>query len=197
MPSLPPALTTGSTCAATLLHLTLCRPSYIAYMVIGGALCILSYLGFLYGKRHILAERQVDHSSSGAGAGPASPCAATRTRWQRWMPFLFSMYAALLGTQSVIYGKTLAVLLRTTLQGESQVDNWYTWFSLFIFILAAIWWGTRYNQVGKLGGVGELALGVVGSAGGGALGLGGAALAGWGLPRWDWEIGRASGRERV
>lgn len=82
-------------------------------MCVGGVLCIASYVLFLYGKRRILAER---------AAG--SPCTRTRARWQRWMPFLFSMYAALLGTQSVIYGKTLAVLLRTTLAGDSQIGNW-------------------------------------------------------------------------
>lgn len=82
-------------------------------MCVGGVACVTSYALFLHGKRRILAER---------AAGSA--CTAARSRWQRWMPFLFSMYAALLGTQSVIYGKTLAILLRTTLTGDSQIGNW-------------------------------------------------------------------------
>eukprot|EP00887_Chlorella_sp_A99_P005493 scaffold1.g5493.t1 len=116
--------------------------SYIAYMCVGCVLCIASYVCFLQGKRRILAKRAAGSEGGGSVVG--------RSRWQRWMPFLFSMYAALLGTQSVIYGKTLAMLLRTTLAGDSQVGNWYTWLSLGVFALSAVWWGTRYNQALKL-----------------------------------------------
>lgn len=47
---------------------------------------------------------------------------ATR-RWTAVLPILYSIFSALIGTQSVLFSKTLAVLLRSTATGDNQVMN--------------------------------------------------------------------------
>jgi hypothetical protein len=42
-------------------------------------------------------------------------------KWARWLPISYALFAGLLGTQSVLYGKTVSMLLRTTLSGDSQL----------------------------------------------------------------------------
>lgn len=44
--------------------------------------------------------------------------------WQRLLPVAYSCFAALLGAQSVLFSKALSLLLRTTIQGESQLGSW-------------------------------------------------------------------------
>jgi magnesium transporter len=55
--------------------------------------------------------------------------------------------AALLGTQSVLFSKALSLLLRTTIQGNSQLGSWFVWVNLVSFIVAAAFWVTRLNMV--------------------------------------------------
>lgn len=57
--------------------------------------------------------------------------------------------AALLGTQSVLFSKALSLLLRTTIQGNSQLGSWFVWINLMAFIVAAAFWVTRLNMVSK------------------------------------------------
>jgi hypothetical protein len=45
---------------------------------------------------------------------------AART-WVAALPILYSVFSALIGTQSVLFSKTLAVLLRSTVSGDNQV----------------------------------------------------------------------------
>jgi hypothetical protein len=68
--------------------------------------------------------------------------------WGRWLPVCYALFSGLLGTQSVLYGKTLSMLLRTTVNGDSQLGFWYTWLSLALFIFFAAFWLTRYSKVG-------------------------------------------------
>lgn len=53
------------------------------------------------------------------------PCSAKGPEavpvWTSALPVLYSVFSALIGTQSVLFSKTLAVLLRVTAQGENQV----------------------------------------------------------------------------
>ena len=51
-------------------------------------------------------------------------------KWARWLPISYALFAGLLGTQSVLYGKTVSMLLRTTLSGDSQLvrnAGWEGW----------------------------------------------------------------------
>lgn len=43
-------------------------------------------------------------------------------RWNAALPILYSVFSALLGTQSVLFSKTLAVLMRSTFTGDNQVS---------------------------------------------------------------------------
>lgn len=45
---------------------------------------------------------------------------ATRL-WSAALPILYAIFSALIGTQSVLFSKTLAVLLRSTVAGDNQV----------------------------------------------------------------------------
>ena len=78
-------------------------------------LCFLPSPGFLppspacrLGKRAVLADR------TGAAA----------KKWARWLPICYALFAGVLGTQSVLYGKTMSMLLRTTFSGDSQLVSW-------------------------------------------------------------------------
>jgi hypothetical protein len=57
------------------------------------------------GKRAILADRS-------GGAARA---------WARWLPICYALFAGLVGTQSVLFGKTISMLLRTSFTGDSQL----------------------------------------------------------------------------
>ena len=70
-----------------------------------------------------------------------------RTRWLPFLPVAYASYSGLIGSFSVFFGKTLATLLSTTIQGDSQVDSWYPWFFLFLFGLSSLFWVTRLNEV--------------------------------------------------
>lgn len=71
--------------------------------------------------------------------------------WGRWLPICYALFSGVLGTQSVLYGKALSMLLRTTISGDSQLDFWYTYLSLGLFILFASFWLRRYSKVGGVG----------------------------------------------
>jgi hypothetical protein len=43
--------------------------------------------------------------------------------WNAALPVLYSVFSGLIGTQSVLFSKTLAVLLRSTLSGDNQVGR--------------------------------------------------------------------------
>lgn len=52
-------------------------------------------------------------------------CSAREPRaaavWAAVLPLLYCLFSAILGTQSVLFSKTLAVLLRATASGDNQV----------------------------------------------------------------------------
>lgn len=71
-------------------------------------------------------------------------------RWTKVLPISYALYSGMLGTQSVLFSKTLSTLLRTTLDGNSQLGSWFTWIILMLFIATAVFWVTRLNLVGHL-----------------------------------------------
>lgn len=62
------------------------------------------------------------------------------------MPLAFAVYAAALGTQSIVYGKSLAMLLRKSLQGPTQLTHWYTYVALLLFLAFAAFWVVKYSE---------------------------------------------------
>lgn len=60
---------------------------------------------------------------------------------------LYSAPAALVGTQSVLLSKALAVLLRATAGGDNQFKGWLVCVMVPAFLLSAVLWITRLNRV--------------------------------------------------
>ena len=108
-------------------------PAYITYICLMFVLMIGCYLVYRYGKRV---------TSSPDGHVPAF--------WNRLLPISYAMFCAPIGTQSVLFSKTVSVLLRTTMSGDSQLGSWFTWVMLLAFILTAVFWVTRLNKSLKL-----------------------------------------------
>lgn len=60
------------------------------------------------------------HARHGKRAVLADQSGVAARKWARWLPISYALFAGLLGTQSVLYGKTMSMLLRTTFSGDSQ-----------------------------------------------------------------------------
>ncbi|KAG1678007.1 hypothetical protein FOA52_000802 [Chlamydomonas sp. UWO 241] len=104
------------------------EPAYIVYMVTAVLLGFGCFIAYLHGR--IVAETPGRERSS----------------WVTTMPVSYSIYSALVGTQAVIFSKSLAVLLRMTFNGFNQMGNWYTWVTLICFIIAAGFWMFQLNN---------------------------------------------------
>ena len=59
---------------------------------------------------------------------------------------LYVLFSAIVGTQSVLYGKSLSLLFRAALAGTNVVRHWYSWVCLLAFLSAAFYWVRRFNQ---------------------------------------------------
>ncbi|KAL4430976.1 hypothetical protein ABPG75_006232 [Micractinium tetrahymenae] len=110
------------------------KPPYIAYLCFIFTCAPVMYGVYRHGKRAVLA----DHSGAAA------------RKWARWLPISYALFAGVLGTQSVLYGKTMSMLLRTTFSGDSQFKSWYMYVSIFLFLLFAGFWMRRYSKAMKL-----------------------------------------------
>ena len=108
------------------------NPAYIAYLCAAGVLCVCSYLVYKFGKRRI---------PDIAGKSPQDLGV-----WYRWLPIFYTLFSAAIGTQSVLYGKSMSLLLRTSLAGNNQAGQWYTWLVVILFLGCAIFWVVRFNK---------------------------------------------------
>ena len=63
------------------------------------------------------------------------------------LPVSYALFSGLLGTQSVVFCKSLSSLLRTTLAGDSQLMSAFFWILLALFLATATFWVTRLNKV--------------------------------------------------
>lgn len=108
------------------------NPAYIAYLCAAGVLCVISYGIYQIGKRKVphIAEKSAEEMGM----------------WYRWLPILYMLFSASIGTQSVLYGKSMSLLLRTTLSGDNQVGQWYTWLVVVLFLGCAFFWVVRFNK---------------------------------------------------
>ena len=112
------------------------NPGYIIYLCVGGGAVVLTYLVYQLGKRRV---KQVGTKSESVGGA-----------WYRWLPICYATFSALIGTQSVLFGKSMSLLLRTTLSGDSQAGNWYTWVVVVLFLCTAAFWMIRFNKALRL-----------------------------------------------
>ena len=86
-------------------------------------------------------SRPEQHSPNATRSG-----ASSAARWVPLLPVLYALFSALVGTQSVLFSKTLAVLLRATAAGDNQLKRWFTWVVIPLFLGAAVFWVTRLNK---------------------------------------------------
>uniref|UniRef100_A0A383W012 Magnesium transporter n=1 Tax=Tetradesmus obliquus TaxID=3088 RepID=A0A383W012_TETOB len=105
------------------------KPAYVSYMAIGAAVVMAAYAGFWIGQRQVSAK------------GPRAAAL-----WGAVLPLLYCLFSAIIGTQSVLFSKTLAVLLRATASGDNQLTKWFTWLVLPAFLFTAVFWVSRLNK---------------------------------------------------
>jgi len=65
------------------------------------------------------------------------------------LPVTFALFSGTIGTQSVLFCKTLSTLLRTSIAGASQLQSWFFWLTFFAFVGTAYFWISRLNLVRK------------------------------------------------
>ena len=122
-----------------------------------GSICSVYRLGFVLATVNCLQRissirayaRLCYHAKAHSG------CAACRRdglggmshRWMKALPISYSLFSGMIGTQSVLFSKALSTLLRTTIDGNSQLTSWFFWLVLVLFLCCAYFWVTRLNKV--------------------------------------------------
>jgi drug/metabolite transporter (DMT)-like permease len=107
------------------------HPAYITYIVCVVVVAAAFYATYRYGKR-IIKHPPYPHY------------------WDRLLPVAYMMYASPLGTQAILFSKSVSTLLRATLAGDSQLGYWFTYVILVAFIFTIIFWATRLDKSLKL-----------------------------------------------
>ncbi|GMH45330.1 hypothetical protein BSKO_13287 [Bryopsis sp. KO-2023] len=110
------------------------RPVYISYIFFMGITVVVTYGVYRIGKTKM-------NKVGLSGLGPF---------WNRLLPVSYALFSGLLGTQSVLFSKTLSTLLRVTFGGNSQLDSWFTWIIILTFLFTSTFWVTRLNKALKL-----------------------------------------------
>jgi len=108
-------------------------PAYITYLIFLGSCVILMYPIYKCGKKKMLS----------VGITGLSHC------WYRLLPISYAIFSGMIGTQSVLFSKTLSTLLRVTLGGNSQIESWFTWVIIILFLITSTFWITRLNKALK------------------------------------------------
>ncbi|GAQ88927.1 hypothetical protein KFL_004700090 [Klebsormidium nitens] len=108
------------------------NPVYLVYctvlvLLVGGLYCV-----YRYGLSVVSSRKFSD---------PTIP-----HQWRTLVPFSYAMVSGVIGTQSVLFAKSLSVLMRLTMHGDSQLDGWFTYAVAILFALTAAFWMARLNQ---------------------------------------------------
>ncbi|GLC43081.1 hypothetical protein PLESTB_000865100 [Pleodorina starrii] len=103
------------------------KPAYVVYLCLMGVGVVGGYLLYLHGQKMVNKN------------GP-------KGIWYALLPVAYSVFSALIGTQSVLFSKSMSVILRLTFTGDNQLGNWYTWLVLPLFLVTAVFWITRLNK---------------------------------------------------
>lgn len=90
----------------------------------------------------------VNHMTFKRGRILMSSCTdeIVRKYWHTLLPFSYAMVSGIIGSHSVLFAKSLSVLLRQTINGENELDGWFTYVVLLMFICSASFWMTRLND---------------------------------------------------
>ncbi|KAG6555611.1 hypothetical protein Mapa_002846 [Marchantia paleacea] len=71
---------------------------------------------------------------------------AVGTFWRTMVPLSYAIVSGAIGTHSVLFAKSLSILMRLTLSGESQLDAFFTYLIFFLFLGTASFWMARLNE---------------------------------------------------
>jgi len=108
------------------------RTQYVVYLVVLMVMVVLCYLTYR-GTKKAVQEQRVGSKRARYG--------------NTLLPMLYSVFSAMLGTQSVLMAKTLSQLLRTVMKGDAgALSSWFTYIILVCFITSAAFWATRLNK---------------------------------------------------
>ncbi|GIL93388.1 hypothetical protein Vretimale_17472 [Volvox reticuliferus] len=102
-------------------------PAYVVYLVMMAVFVFGFYVLYLHSKK-VCRKR--------------GECGF----WYGLLLVSYAIFSALLGSQSVLFGKSISVILRTTFTESNQLGNWYTWVVLPLFTFTALFWVTRLNK---------------------------------------------------
>lgn len=69
-----------------------------------------------------------------------------RTYWHQLLPLSYAIVSGAVGSNSVLFAKSLSSLLRLTMSGNSQLYGWFTYSMLFLFLCTAAFWMARLND---------------------------------------------------
>eukprot|EP00246_Nothoceros_aenigmaticus_P017867 TRINITY_DN9033_c0_g1_i1.p1 TRINITY_DN9033_c0_g1~~TRINITY_DN9033_c0_g1_i1.p1 ORF type:complete len:425 (+),score=54.09 TRINITY_DN9033_c0_g1_i1:380-1654(+) len=94
------------------------------------ALVVFS-LHTIYNRGRELVARKEEHAA---------------TYWKTLIPFSYAVVSGAVGTHSVLFAKSLSILLRLTMSGDSQLDGWFTYLILLLFLFTASFWMARLND---------------------------------------------------
>jgi hypothetical protein len=88
---------------------------------------------------YLMGRRCFGENATG-GPLPAHPCTDGKKTevFSAMRPFTYALYAALIGTQSVLYAKITSSLIQATMLGDNQFTSWYTYVAMLILAITAV-----------------------------------------------------------
>ncbi|KAL9186813.1 hypothetical protein ACHAXT_010533 [Thalassiosira profunda] len=105
---------------------------YQAYLAVAGVLIVLLKIVYKKLTDRKKANRPIKHSDT-------------------ILPSVYSVSSALFGTQSVVQAKVLAELLAVHSSGEENIfESWFTYVTLFVWIVTVLVWLKRLNDALKV-----------------------------------------------
>ncbi|CAK9875437.1 unnamed protein product [Sphagnum jensenii] len=66
--------------------------------------------------------------------------------WWMLLPYAYSVVSGAIGSHSVLFAKSLSILLRLSMEGDNQLDEWFTYLVLLLFVGTASFWMARLND---------------------------------------------------
>lgn len=66
--------------------------------------------------------------------------------WRMLLPYTYAVVSGAVGSHSVLFAKSMSILLRLTMEGDSQLDGWFTYLVFVLFVGTASFWMARLND---------------------------------------------------
>ncbi|XP_022989646.1 probable magnesium transporter NIPA8 isoform X1 [Cucurbita maxima] len=69
-----------------------------------------------------------------------------RPYWHMLLPFSYAIVSGAIGSCSVLFAKSLSILLRLAMSSDYQLHSWFTYSLLLLFLSTAGFWMARLNE---------------------------------------------------